>query len=282
MISFVYKFYYLYILKLNKAYIMPRYVKGAGWVTDALAKIPTELHLPGYQFCGPNTKLKERLAAGNKGINPLDAACLQHDVFYSKEKNNIKRHKADEILAEKAWKRVKSSDASAGEKLAAMLVTGAMKAKVKMGGKLKLKAGTKKKKGFISKLRGVKKAVKLSGAKDIKTAAKVAFVAAKKVMKGAKVVSTTPRIIPIPKTGGILPFLIPLFAGLSATGALAGGASAIVRAVNQAAEARRSLNEAKRHNETMEAIALGGKKSGSGFYLKPYKSGYGLVVKQKN
>jgi Phospholipase A2-like domain len=261
---------------------MPRFVKGAGWVTDALAKIPTELHIPGYQFCGPNTKLKERLAAGNKGINPLDAACKQHDIFYSKEKDNIKRHQADQILAEKAWKRVKSSDASAGEKLAAMLVTGAMKAKVKVGGKLKVKVAGKKKKGFNDKLRCVKKAVKLSGAKDMKSAAKVAYTAAKKVMKGIKVASKTPRIIPIPKTGGILPFLIPLFAGLSATGALASGATAIVRAVNQAAEARRALNEMKRHNETMESIALGGKKSGSGFYLKPYKSGYGLVIKPKN
>lgn len=259
-----------------------RNVKGAGWVTDALGKIPTELHLPGYQFCGPNTKLKERLAAGNKGINPLDKACLEHDVFYSKENDTIKRHKADNILAEKAWKRVKSSDAGVGEKLAAMLVTGAMKAKVKMGGKLKVKTSTAKKKGFMNKLRGVKKAVKMSGAKDIKSASKVAFIAAKKALKGVKITSKKPRIIPIPKTGGILPFLVPLFAGLSATGALASGATAIARAVGQAAEARKTLSENKRHNETMEAIALGRNKTGSGFYLKPYKNGYGLVVKPKN
>jgi hypothetical protein len=103
-------------------------------------------------------------------------------------------------------------------------------------------------------------------------------------MKGLKVVQKKPRIIPIPKTGGILSFLIPLFAGLSATGALAGGASAVVKAVNQASDARKSLNEMKKHNGTMEAIAIGAnnKKNGAGFYLKPYKKGYGLVVKSKN
>ena len=29
---------------------------------------------PGYQFCGPSTKLQERLSRGNKGVKLLDAA----------------------------------------------------------------------------------------------------------------------------------------------------------------------------------------------------------------
>ena len=64
--------------------------------------------------------------------------------------------------------------------------------------------------------------------------------------------------------GGILPFLIPLFAGLSATGALAGGAAGIATAINDANAAKRGLEDSKRHNETLEAIALG-----KGLYLKP-------------
>ena len=41
-----------------------------------------------------------------------------------------------------------------------------------------------------------------------------------------------PRILPVlAKTGGMLPFLIPMFAGLSATGALAGEAAGIAKAV---------------------------------------------------
>lgn len=261
---------------------MKRSVKGSGWITDALDKVPTELHIPGYNFCGPNTKLKKRLARGDTGINPLDDACKQHDIFYSNTKDTSERHKADKILADKAWQRVKSSDAKLGERLAAMLVTGAMKAKVKLGGGLKIKKT--KKASFESKLHSVKKEVKRSGTKNVKDASKIACVAARKSLKGVKVLQKKPRIIPIPKTGGILPFLVPLFAGLSATGALAGGATAVARAVNQASNARKSLNEMKRHNEKMEAIAIGGnnKKNGAGFYLKPYKKGYGLVVKSKN
>lgn len=259
-------------------------VKGSGWITDALAKVPAELHLPGYNFCGPNTKLQERLERGDVGVNPLDDACLQHDVFYSQEKDAKKRHEADKLLADKAWKRVKAPDAKLGEKLAAMLVTGAMKAKVKVGGGLKVRkakrgAAKKKKETFAGKLKVVKKAVKNFGAKDAKAASKVAYIAAKKVMKGSK--ATTPRVIPVAKRGGILP-LIPAFAGLSALGALLGGASSVYKTVKEVDNARKSLNEMNRHNEKMEAIAIGNKKTGSGFYMKPYKNGYGIYTKPKN
>jgi hypothetical protein len=73
---------------------MKRNVRGSGWVTDALEKVPAELHLPGYNFCGANTKLRERLQRGDVGVNPLDDACLKHDIFYSKKKDTNKRHVA--------------------------------------------------------------------------------------------------------------------------------------------------------------------------------------------
>ena len=77
-------------------------------------------------------------------------------------------------------------------------------------------------------------------------------------------------MLPVPsQIGGFLPFLIPLFAGLSATVALAGGAAGIAKTVNDANAVKRYLKESKRHNETMEAIALG-----KG--LKPYTKGLGL------
>lgn len=102
-----------------------------------------------------------------------------------------------------------------------------------------------------------------------------AILIAKKVAKKmqTKIKSATPkRIIPIPKTGGFLP-LIPIFAALSALGALSGGAAAIAKAVNQAKEAKNQLSESERHNKTMEAIAMG-----KGLYLKPYKRGLGLYL----
>jgi len=85
---------------------------------------------------------------------------------------------------------------------------------------------------------------------------------------------TVSRILPVSaKVGGVLP-LIPIFAALSATGALAGGAAGIAKAVNDAKAAQRQLQESERHNKTMEAIALG-----KGLYLKSHKTGYGIYLK---
>ena len=68
--------------------------------------------------------------------------------------------------------------------------------------------------------------------------------------------------------------MIPLFAGLSATGALAGDAAGIAKTVNDAKAAKRQLEESQRHNSAMEAIAFG-----KGLYLKPHKTGYGIYLK---
>lgn len=88
-----------------------------------------------------------------------------------------------------------------------------------------------------------------------------------------------PRVIPIPNIGGVLR-LIPIFAGLTALGALMRGSAVVANADISANKAKRDYNESKRHNETMEAIALGkhDTKSGNGLYLKPHRSGFGLYL----
>jgi len=259
---------------------MNKEVKGEGWITSALSKIPTELHIPGYNFCGPNTKLEQRLERGDKGINPLDEACKEHDISYAASDDKEKIKEADKLLAEKAWKRFNEKDTPVGEKVAAMLITGAMKAKRKVGGGGGRR--TKNSTSFSGTVSEARRAVKKSKTKDLKNAATVALKAAKTVMKKTKSAPKIPRILPIPKRGGILPFLLPLFAGLSAVGGLAGGAAAIARAVNDTKNARKSLEEQKRHDQKMESIALKGKAYGSGFYLRPYKNGYGLITHKKN
>ena len=45
-------------------------------------KINTEFHLPGYNYCGPGTKVVTRILKGDKGINELDEACRIHDIEY--------------------------------------------------------------------------------------------------------------------------------------------------------------------------------------------------------
>ncbi|KAK9694273.1 Phospholipase A2-like domain [Popillia japonica] len=115
-----------------------KYYVGGGFINSAINALPFELHLPGgYKYCGPGTKLQKRLARGDKPKNELDAACMQHDIAYSQQKDLNKRHEADNILHNAAMNRVKSSDATIGEKVAALGVAGIMKAKVKLGMGLK-------------------------------------------------------------------------------------------------------------------------------------------------
>lgn len=250
--------------------------RGTGIVNTLINKLPVELHIPGYNFCGPGTRLKERLARGDTGVNLLDEACREHDIAYNENKDLQSRHEADRILASKALARFKASDSGIREKIAALGISGAMNVKTKLGMGLRKKRKGRGLKGGITLNRAilnVKRGLIGQKFKNLKSSAKYALALAK---KDGKISPPKKRIIPIPKSGGFLP-LIPLFAGLSALGALGGGAAGIAKAVNDAKAASQKLEEAKRHNETMEAIALG--KKGSGLYLKPYKSGCGLYLK---
>lgn len=204
------------------------FVGGGGFVSRIINRgidnLPFEAHLKGYNFCGPGTRLTERLTRGDKGINPLDEACKLHDIAYATHKDSGNRRIADKELAERAWARVKSSDAKLGEKAAAWLVTTTMKAKSKIGGgSKKRRRGTKQRrgKGMNRRLRG--------------------------------------------KKGGVLP-LLPIFAGLSALGSLAGGAASVAKVITDNKNAKKRLEELKRHNLALE---------GKGLYLRPYKSGGG-------
>jgi len=108
-------------------------IYGKGLMNDIINKLPFELHIPWYNYCGPGTRYVERIERGDKGINPLDEACKEHDGFYHNNDNTKERHKADLILANKAWNRVKSKDANFKERVAAYGITNAMKAKIKLG-----------------------------------------------------------------------------------------------------------------------------------------------------
>ena len=60
-----------------------------------LGKTGIEFHWPGYQYMGPGTKLKKRLARGDPGINRLDKIAKQHDIDYARAKNLQDKWKAD-------------------------------------------------------------------------------------------------------------------------------------------------------------------------------------------
>lgn len=95
--------------------------KAYGLIDKVINNLP-EIHIPGYQYCGPGTDLEKRLARGDIGINKLDAACKDHDIAYNK-KDSKGRYKADAALVTKAFKRIFAKNSSLSERAAALLVT---------------------------------------------------------------------------------------------------------------------------------------------------------------
>ena len=53
-----------------------------GFIDRLLEKLP-QIHIRGYNYCGPNTDLESRLARGEMPVNKLDFACMQHDIDYA-------------------------------------------------------------------------------------------------------------------------------------------------------------------------------------------------------
>lgn len=273
---------------------------GTGLIDKIIDKIPFELHVPKYQFCGPGTKLKKRLAQGDQGINPLDSACKEHDISYSNHSDSTNRSVADKKLQKEAFKRFLSKDATIGERATALGVAAAMKIKRTLTGK-GLKCCSKKKKrqakkkavdrkkvskkslrkktvSFNSVVKNVNKAIKKSKPENIETAIKLAVATVKNTSKGKQV--KTPRTIKIPHySGGVLP-LVPIFAGLSALGSIVGSSVSIANAIDRAKKAQMELEESKRHNQVIEDVVISGK-VGRGFYLHSGKHGKGFYLSQK-
>lgn len=199
--------------------------KGKGLLNKLINKLPFEVHLPGYNFCGPGTKLEKRLSRGDSGINALDEACKEHDIVYSETNNLKERHKADKRLYKVAKKRITSSAASVGEKAASLTVAGVMKVKTAVGMGHKRKRVQRKKFrrrrsrkistgaaiSFAKAMKIAKQAINRSPNKNLLRVAKVAYNVLKRNKRGIS--KPRRRVIPIPKQGRFLP-LIPLFAAL--------------------------------------------------------------------
>ncbi|KAL4107293.1 hypothetical protein QTP88_017660 [Uroleucon formosanum] len=188
---------------------------GKGFVNSLINSLPFEAHIPGYQYCGPGTKLKKRLDRGDKGINPLDSACRDHDIVYATSKNLDDRHKADKVLENRAWERYLFKDTLRKEKFVAYAVANAMKAKRKLG------MGCKRKRSI--KTNGILAAKKKRNLKK---------------KNGGKRLILEPR-----QSGGVIP-LIPIFAGLLTLGSLMSGGASVYNAVqNSKRKKELSLND---------------------------------------
>lgn len=210
-------------------------VRGRGLIDTVINKLPFGLELPTYEYCGPGTKIEDKLAKNIPGKNPLDEACKLHDIAYWKNKDLATRHAADRELVERAWERFKSSDASVGEKAASWLVTSLLKGKLAMGA-----GGKKRKTGKIAP----KKTVTACGSgvnKGVKT----------RKLGGV-------RVIPLPKGGALLDYIIPLLTGLSQIGSFAGSANDLLKAL-----------QSMKGKGLDEKGKIGMYRNGYGLYLRP-------------
>ena len=95
-------------------------------------KLP-ELHLPGHNYTGPGTKLKERLLKGDKPVKKLDDKARFHDMSYAIFKDKKDRHVFDKKLQNEAFEIAKDSTQSFKDRVEAGLVGGVMLAKRKLG-----------------------------------------------------------------------------------------------------------------------------------------------------
>lgn len=71
---------------------------GAGLMNTLINKLPFEMHLPGYNFAGPGTRLNKRLNSDltpkpwSKPINKVDNAAYNHDICYLKHSDTKTRN----------------------------------------------------------------------------------------------------------------------------------------------------------------------------------------------
>ena len=96
-------------------------------VQNLLNKTGIEFHWPGYQYMGPGTHLKKRLARGDPGINRLDRIAKMHDMDYDKAKSLKDKWVADR-------KMIAKIDQLPGRKsLTERIVRRIMKTKLRLG-----------------------------------------------------------------------------------------------------------------------------------------------------
>lgn len=274
--------------------------KGYGLIDYIVNKLP-EIHIPGYQYCGPGTDLEKRLARGDPGINPLDRACKDHDIAYSKVQNSKDRRAADKVLVSRAFPRVYSRDAKMGERAAALLTTGLMGAKIglskiglglkntrrrrkkskahrrkgaKRGGKLDRKQSKRSKKSkrklitFKKLVRDVKSNIKNSTlqSSSLSNIVKAAIRSAKKLKHNST--PTEPRILKLPRFGGNVLPIVPILSALSAIGSIPASTVAVINAIKKIKQAVYSGEAEKKVGRGLYFMRGA---RGSGFYLKPYR-----------
>lgn len=118
--------------------------------------------------------------------------------------------------------------------------------------------------GVVSKVRSALKKIPPETLRDIAALAKIALGVAHRAVRGAGGRSRIlmPRVLVVPKRGGILP-LLPILGALGGVGSLAGGISGLIKTIKDI--------------RSGSALRSGGR-VGKGLYLRRYRKGYGIYL----
>ena len=109
---------------------------GSGIVNKTINNLPFEMHLPGYSFAGPGTKLDKRLnpdltpKTWSKPINRVDDAAMKHDICYLKNKDTKTRN---EICDKNMLEDLKILNPTIRERIDKSIVGNIIKAKKAFG-----------------------------------------------------------------------------------------------------------------------------------------------------
>lgn len=122
--------------------------------------------------------------------------------------------------------------------------------------------------GLLAKVRRAVKKEKKLGKKSEEDLSAFSVRAAKKIAKNKKI--AVPRIIKVPKRGGLLP-LIPIIASLASIGGIASTLSNVYKNIKDVQKGVKEMEEKKRHNKAIEQVNLG-----AGVYLRPYQGNYAI------
>ena len=101
-------------------------IQGKGILNNFITNLPFEMHLPGYNFAGPGTKLNKRLnddltpKDNSKPINRVDEAAYKHDICYLKNKDTQTRNT---VCDENMLKQLKFYNPSLREKIDRSIVS---------------------------------------------------------------------------------------------------------------------------------------------------------------
>lgn len=104
----------------------------SGIIDRIIEKLP-QIHICGYKYCGPNTDLKIHLAHGERGVNKLDSACMEHDIAYAESTDLKFRCAADKLLILRAIRCIYANDSRIGERFAALFVSWVISIKFTIG-----------------------------------------------------------------------------------------------------------------------------------------------------